>query len=262
MTLPDIAGWRMFDLEQPRTAGAPIHPGHRVPGYAYLLHRRHQPGQGRTGASGLVMTSDHAGTHIDALCHQALDMRLHGDRQADTLMTEFGFRDMGIETLPPILSRGVLIDLARHRGSPVEPDRWVSLDEVREAARTQGVEPGAGDVVLVRTGNGAHWEDPARYLRGSGMLGEVSTWLAEVGVRAVGADNVAWDSPSGPDPQLGMALPGHVILLIQNGVPIIENLNLEELAEAGHHEFVFVCLPLKLVGATGSPVRPVALVTA
>ena len=260
MTIPDVTGWRMFDLEQPRTAGAPIHPSHQVPGYAYLLHRRHQPGQGRTGASGLVMTSDHAGTHIDALCHQAIEMRLHGDRPAEDLMTEFGFKDHGIETLPPILSRGVLIDLAGHRGSPVEPDRWISLDEVREAADAQGVEPRAGDVVLVRTGNGAHWDDPARYLRGSGMQGEVSTWLAGVGVRAVGADNVAWDWPGRPDPALGIALPGHVVLLIQNGITIIENLTLEELGAAGEREFVFVCLPLKLVGATGSPVRPVALV--
>ncbi len=73
---------------------------------------------------------------------------------------------------------------------------------------------------------------------------------------------MAWDAPGFVDPELGCALAGHLILLARRGVYIIENLALEELAAAGHHRFEFVCLPLKLVGATGSPVRPVALVSA
>jgi kynurenine formamidase len=79
-------------------------------------------------------------------------------------------------------------------------------------------------------------------------------------VIAVGADNMAWDVQGLRDPDLGCTMPGHLILLARRGVHIIENLALEELAAAGHHEFEFVCLPLKLVGATGSPVRPVARV--
>ena len=92
------------------------------------------------------------------------------------------------------------------------------------------------------------------------MDAAASRWLADRGVIAVGADNMAWDVPGLRDPELGCLLPGHLILLARRGVYIIENLALEELAAAGHHEFEFVCLPLKLVGATGSPVRPVALV--
>jgi kynurenine formamidase len=91
------------------------------------------------------------------------------------------------------------------------------------------------------------------------MQGEVSTWLAERGVLAVGADNMAWDFALGSDPELGIPLPGHVILLVRAGVYILENLFLEELAAAGVHEFTFVCTPLKILGATGSPVRPIAL---
>jgi kynurenine formamidase len=255
---------RIFDLEQPRHDGAPIHPAHQPPGYAYLLHRRHQAGAGgrRTGAAGVIITSDHAGTHIDALSHQAEDLKIHGGILADTVQTSFGFRQLGVETVPPIVARGVLIDLVRHQGSPAEPERWIAREEVQAAAAAQGVEPRPGDAVLVRTGNGRNWSDSARYLRGPGMAAGVSTWLAEAGAVAVGADNAAWDWTGEPDPELGVTLPGHILLLVRAGVYIVENLLLEELGEAGVTEFTFVCLPLKIVGATGSPVRPVALVPA
>jgi kynurenine formamidase len=255
---------RIFDLEQPRHEGAPIHPAHAPPGYAYLLHRRHQPrgGERRTGAAGVLITSEHAGTHIDALSHQAEDLKLHGGVPSDDVQTSSGFRQLGAETVPPIVARGLLIDLVRYRGSPPEPRRWIARQEVQAAAAAQGVEPEAGDVVLVRTGNGLNWSDPARYLHGAGMAAGVSAWLAEAGVVAVGADNVAWDWTGEPDPDLGVTLPGHVLLLVRAGIYIVENLFLEELGAAGVSEFTFVCLPLKIVGATGSPVRPVALVAA
>ncbi len=253
-----LDGRRVFDLEQPRWHGAPIHPSHVPPGFSYVLHRRHEPQSaqpdGRTGSSGTIVTSDHTGTHIDALTHQAVGLQLCGGIDARSTATSFGYTELGVDTISPIATRGLLIDLG-----DVEPDRWISLAEVRRAAEAQGVRPGPGDVVLVRTGNGAHWNDPVRYLRGSGMLGEVSQWLADAGVIAVGADNMAWDFTDGTDPELGITLPGHVILLVRSGVYIIENLFLEELAAAGVHEFTFICTPLKIRGATGSPVRPIAL---
>ena len=253
-----VAGRRVFDLEQPRWHGAPIHPGHVPPGFSYLLHRRHDPQaaspDGRTGSSGTIVSSDHAGTHIDALTHQAVDGTLCGGIDARSTATAFGYTELGVDTIPPIVARGLLIDLG-----VVEPDGWIGVDRVRRTAEEQGVEPGRGDVVLVRTGNGVHWDDPARYLRASGMQGSVSQWLADAGVLAVGADNMAWDYAGGADPELGINLPGHVILLVRSGVYIIENLFLEELAAAGVHEFDFVCTPLKIRGATGSPVRPIAL---
>jgi kynurenine formamidase len=81
-------------------------------------------------------------------------------------------------------------------------------------------------------------------------------------VKAVGADNMAWDVVGPKDPELGVTLPGHILLLVRAGIPIIENLNLEGLAAAKVYEFAFVCLPLKMRGATGSPVRPIAIVGA
>ncbi len=114
--------------------------------------------------------------------------------------------------------------------------------------------------MLVRTGNGALWQDADRYLQAGGMSTDASQWLAEQKVRAVGADNVAWDIPGFVDPTLNVSFPGHLVLLVRSGIHIIENLFLEELASAQQYEFLFICLPLKMRGATGSPVRPVAIV--
>ena len=127
------------------------------------------------------------------------------------------------------------------------------------AASNAGVEVHAGDVVLVRTGFGALWAEPEAYMRAAGVSGAGSRWLAERKVKAVGADNMAFDVIGPRDPELGVTLPGHILLLVRAGIPIIENLNLEELAAAKVYEFGFVCLPLKMRGATGSPVRPIAL---
>jgi kynurenine formamidase len=254
-----LPGRRVFDLEQPRYAGAPIHPAHVPPGFSYLLHRRHEARgaspDGRTGSAGTLITSDHAGTHIDALSHQAVGLKLCGGIDASAVATSAGYRELGVDSIAPIVARGWLVDLGT-----VEPERWIGLADVRAAADAQGVRPDAGDVVLVRTGNGANWDDPARYLAGAGMTGQVSEWLAGTGAVAVGADNMAWDYTGSADPDLGIGLPGHVILLVRHGVYIIENLFLEHLAAAGVREFTFVCTPLKIRGATGSPVRPIALV--
>ena len=93
------------------------------------------------------------------------------------------------------------------------------------------------------------------------MAASASYWLADRHVLAVGADNMAWDVPGLRDPELGCIMPGHLILLARCGIYIIENLVLEDLAASGHRRFDFVCTPLKFVGATGSPVRPVALIS-
>ena len=254
---------RVYDLEQPRYFGAPIYPNH-APGYVYTLHSHHEGGTGsaRTSASGFMYTTEHSGTHIDALCHQAEDLRLFGGQEVNgSVQTSRGFTALGAETIEPLLTRGVLLDIARLRGvERIRVGSPMQRDELEEAADNQGVTIGEGDVVLVRTGNGAIWREPEVYLQAGGMSAGASSWLAEKGVRAVGADNVAWDEVGGVDPDFQVALPGHMILLVRHGIYIIENLFLEELAQEQCYEFRFICLPLKLQGATGSPVRPVAVV--
>jgi len=155
----------------------------------------------------------------------------------------------------------VLLDVPVSLGADaLEPGRAILAAELQECCAHQGVTIAPGDVVLVRTGNGRFRSDPERYLAGPGMDGSASLWLAEQGVLAVGADNMAWDVIGLVDPEFG-TLPGHLLLLARSGIYILENLLLEELAAAAAYRFSFVCTPLKLVGATGSPVRPIALVT-
>jgi kynurenine formamidase len=116
-------------------------------------------------------------------------------------------------------------------------------------------------MALIRTGNSSrYWKDPEGYLSGPGMAASASYWLAGKGGVAEGADIMACDVIGAKDPDLGVILPGHLILLARNGIYIVENLQLEVLA-AGQHRFSFFCTPLKFVGATGSPVRSLASVS-
>ncbi len=254
----------VLDLEQPRTADMPMHPTHK-PGYSYVLHRRHTDGVGddgpRTGSSGLIVCKEHSGTHIDALCHQAENGFLCGGVKADgSIVSAKGYSKHGIETVPPIVAPGVLLDVAAHKGVAALPEGYaISADDLKACARAQNTVVAPGCVVLVHTGNETHWHDEARYLAGSGLHGDASRWLAEQKPLAVGADNMAWDVIGLKDDGLGCTLPGHIIFLVRNGVFIIENLKLGGLAAGRHFNFNFVCAPLKFVGATGSPVRPIAI---
>lgn len=259
---------RVFDLEQPRFEGMPIHVSHR-PGYSYLLHRHHEDeyrpeaAGTRTSAAGIIVCMEHSGTHIDAICHQADGLKLFGGIPVNReVQTPRGFTQLGIEEIPPIVAGGVLLDVAASRDTDVlAPGYAVTAEDLEECCARQKTEIEAGDVVLVRTGNARYWNDTDSYLAGPGMAADVSYWLAEKRVLAVGADNMAWDVIGDTDPELGCTLPGHLILLARHGIYIIENLMLDELAAAGHYRFQFVCIPLKLVGATGSPVRPVAIIS-
>jgi kynurenine formamidase len=210
----------------------------------------------RTSASGLIVTPEHSGTHIDALAHQAENLRLHGGVHVDSgVQTSSGFKVLGVDTMAPMVGRGVLLDVAGRSRLPA--GHAISAAELEKAAAQ--LEVGAGDTVLVRTGYGALWDKPDDYLKAAGVGADGSRWLAERKVKAVGADNMAFDVMGARDPELDVTLPGHLLLLVRAGIPIIENLNLEELAAAGIREFVFICLPLKMRGATGSPVRPIAI---
>jgi kynurenine formamidase len=247
-----LAGARVYDLEQPRYTGAPVFPAHE-PGLLLKLHRRHEAGLGeaRTSASALLVMAEHSGTHIDALCHQAENLELHGGVAVDAhVQTPDGFTQLGAETIEPLLARGVLLDVAG-------AGHVVGAADLERAARGIKIRP--GDVILVRTGAGALWEDRPAFMAAGGMDASAARWVAERRPLAAGADNIAWDVPGAEDPELG-TLPGHVVLLVRAGIYILEALNLEALARDGVREFAFVCLPLKLRGGTGSPVRPLALV--
>jgi kynurenine formamidase len=258
---------RIYDLEQPRYAGMPIHPSHQ-PGYFYALHRRHRDTYKpelhgpRSSASGVLTMMEHSGTHLDALCHQANELQMFGNVAVDSAEKPAGFSRLGIETVAPLLRRGVLLDVCGHKGERVLPARYsITADDLAHCAAAEGIDAQAGDVLLVRTGYGALWHgDEQVYLDAAGVSKSGTLWAAERGVVAVGADNMAWDVPGERDPDTGATLFAHVYLLAQKGVYIIENLNLEELAHDRCYTFAFVGIPLKFQGATGSPLRPLALV--
>jgi len=259
--LDQLGSAKVVDLEHPRYVGAPVYSAH-WPGFVYTLHRRHEPlgDNVRTSASGTLTMQEHSGTHIDALCHQAVEMEMFGGvTVSPSMQTDRGFAELGAETIEPILRRGVLLDVAAALGvERLVPGYLVTADDLEQTAKIQGTEIAEGDCVLVRTGNALLYGDPDAYLAGPGIARSGASWLAAHRPYLCGADNVAFDVPDNVDPELG-SLPCHVVLIYESGIYIVENLALEALAAAGAHEFLFVCLPLQLQGVTGSPVRPVAV---
>ncbi|HEY9391089.1 MAG TPA: cyclase family protein [Mycobacteriales bacterium] len=258
------AGVRVFDLGRPMFVGMPQSPNH--PQFRIALVRRHgdmtRP-DGSSAANEVIITGGHVGTHIDALCHVSHDGRLYGGLDASATQTGGRFSALGIDTVDPMVCRGVLLDIPAALGVEVcEPAYEVTAADLDAAVRRAGVEPAPGEVILIRTGWGRRWDTGAGYVgHGTGVPGPGSAgarWLAERAPRAGGADSIAFEQlPAGAGHRL---LPAHRILLVEHGIHIMETLALEELAAAGVTEFVFVLSPLKLVGATGSPVRPLALV--
>jgi kynurenine formamidase len=257
---------KIYDLEQERFYGMPTYPSHK-PGYFYTLYRQHRStynpkeyGQ-RSSASGMIVTMEHAGTHIDALCHQAYDMKLHGNLLVNNeIETPFGFNKLSIEKIPPIITRGILLDVAGLKGLDYLPENYeITKQDFENCLEFEKIDVEKGDVVLVRTGYGKFWINEDKYMKAAGVSLEASRWLAKKLVFAVGIDNCAWDLPSARDQESGSNLPSHVHLIVENGIHIMEHLNIEHLAEDQQFLFLFICLPLKLKGATGSPIRPIAI---
>jgi kynurenine formamidase len=257
------AGVRIFDLGRPMATGMPQSPNH--PQFRMALSRRHGDmvrADGGSAASELIITGGHVGTHIDALSHVSQEGRLHGGLDAAEAQRGGRFAALGVETIAPMLCRGVLLDVPAALGVEACPPAYEITPEDLERTAPASLRP--GDVVLVRSGWARRWDDPVAYVgHDSGVPGPgeaAARWLAAQAPRAVGADMIAFEHlPAGA----GHArLPAHRVLLVEHGIHIIETLDLEELAAAGVHEFAFVLAPLALVGATGSPVRPLAVVPA
>src|SRR5438093_13629864 len=136
---------KVYDLEQPRFFGMPIHPSHK-PGYFYALHRRHrdsyQPERygPRSSASGVLTMMEHSGTHIDALCHQACGLKLYGDIPVEGSETASGFTKLGIENVPPLLQRGVLLDVAGWKGEASLARKYaITAEDLIACAGAEGV---------------------------------------------------------------------------------------------------------------------------
>ena len=250
---------KVYDLAQPYFVGMPHHPVH--PPFLFGLSKKHgdyvAPG-GASSAAEAITLGGHVGTHIDALCHFSCGGKLHGGIEAAAVQSSGGgLEQWSVDTIAPILRRGVLLDIAGHeKVEALAADFTVTPDHLEAAAGWEGVEIRRGDVVLLRTGWAQYWNDAARYIaevRGPGPEAAGAHWLSERGIFAAGSDTIAFERIPSPD------MPVHVHLLVESGIHIIEALNLEQLAAERVYSFLFVAAPLKIRGGTGSPIRPLAL---
>jgi kynurenine formamidase len=245
-------------------AGMPQSPNH--PEFRLALQRRHgdmMRADGSSAANELIITGGHVGTHIDALAHVSHDGLLFGGVDAAQAQAGGRFSRLGAETIEPMVCRGLLLDVPAALGvTACEPAYEITPGDLEAAMALTGTRARAGDVLLVRSGWGSRFGDREAYIgAASGVPGPGDAgarWLSALQPRAVGADTIAFEHlPAGQGHAL---LPAHRHLLAEAGIYIIEALDLDSLAGAGVREFAFILSPLKLVGGTGSPVRPLAVV--
>ena len=250
---------KVYDLGQPWHPGMPHHPLH--PPFAYSMARKHGDIQyegGGSSANDIFTLGGHTGTHMDAVGHFSKDGKLYGGIDAQGVQDDLsGLMKRSIEEIPPVIARGILLDIPRSKGLDVlEKGYPISAKDIRETMELLDLAIMPGDAVLVRTGWARFWGNPRLFNDHGGVPGidlDAAHFLAEKGICLVGADTTACEVvPSS-------SLEVHVFLLVQRGIWIIEMLNLEELSREGVMEFLFIAIPLKIKGATGSPVRPIAV---
>lgn len=268
---------RSYSLSVPRFTGMPLFPGH--PPFQVLNYRT-PPGIKAGGVQpwgppnevGLgymaeyLMACSHSGAHIDGLGHMTIgdDNHWYGGGNTAEHLTDHGPIVGDASHLPPFFTRGVLLDPPTYRGLDALPSSEpIGADELQAIAEAQGVEVRPWDVVLIRTGYLKYWPDAEAMAehKTAGPDLSAAEWLLEKGVVATGTDTETYEVMPTPDrgspanPQ-----PVHTKLLIENGIYLLESIYLEEIARERVYEFLFVMLPLKIRGATGSMVDPLAMV--
>ncbi|MEO5820419.1 MAG: cyclase family protein [Vicinamibacteraceae bacterium] len=240
-TMPAF-GTRRFDLHTKRTF---INPG-----------RNHRG----TNEELVVTELGHAGTQFDAFPHQMIGNSFYNCVPIDENSTRTGFTKLGVEGVGSLIARGVLIDVAGLKGVAMLPDTYeITPQDLQQALARQTLTLKPGDAILIHTGWGGLWNvDNARYVKTCPGIGiAAAEWLAKQDPLLVGADN--WPVEVGPNPDPDLSLPVHQVMLVINGIHILENLKLDVLAAERVHEFAFVVQPLKLKGGTGSTVAPIAI---
>ena len=251
---------KVYALAAPLSPDGPNLPTRR-PTWHVVTTRGRPSGGDDMSADDMLAMHTHGTTHIDALCHIYVADTLYNGHPASSL-TPFGALRCGIDTVGPLVGRGVLLDIARWRGvEALGGGEAIEPDELDACAAAQGVEPRAGDVVLVRTG----WqrlfhqgpEARARYYASEpGPTGACGAWFRERDIVALGADNpgvevvTSWSAP----------LPLHRAVIWGCGGYLLEFLELDELAADRVYEFLFVAAPLRIDGGVGSPLVPLAIV--
>ena len=208
----------------------------------------------------VIAASPHVGTHVDGLAHIQCHGRTYGGHKVHDVYGDFGWKVNGMENSVPIITRGVLLDVAAAKGVQHLPDLYaVTPDDLRFTLDHQGTELKRGDAVLVRTGwFAAHYaSDPDTYFRSQPGVGpDAALWLYEQGMAVLGTDTSGTEVIPMPDPERTT----HGLMIVERGVHLIEIMDLESISSERAYEFLFLALPLRIKGGTGSWLRPVAVV--
>ncbi|MBH67874.1 MAG: cyclase [Rhodospirillaceae bacterium] len=209
-----------------------------------------------------IEMTTHVGTHIDSLGHFSIGEHLYGGYNIEDSVGDWGLVNLGIENVPPIITRGVCLDVSRLDGTDnLEAGRGITADDLKKTYDKLKLAPQKGDVVCLNTGWGKYFmNDNRKYLSGEpGLDLGAAKWLTEQNAVAIGADNMAVEVLPGSD-HPDIMMPVHQHCLAEAGVHLIENLNLVEITRRSISVFCIIILPVKLKGATGCPVRPTALI--
>ena len=219
-------------------------------------------GSNRRGGNEEIVLAEigQVGTQFDGFAHQTIGDSLYNCVKVDEVATRNGFMKMGVENIGALMTRGVLIDVAALKGVETLPDTYeITVADLQQALARQQLTLQPGDAVIVHTGWGRLWgKENSRYMTTNPGLGAAAAeWIARQDPMLIGADNAPINVTPSPDPQLSN--PVHQIALVVNGVFLLENLRLDELAAQRAYEFALIVEPLKLVGGTGSTVAPIAI---
>jgi kynurenine formamidase len=250
----------VFELGRVLAEGMPLPAGRR---FEVLTKRtRNDPGTNRRSSNEELVVAEigQVGTQFDTFSHQMIGSSMYNCITLDQAASRTGFSKLGVEQVGALVTRGVLLDIAALKKVPVLAETYeITPQDLQQALSEEKLTLQPGDAVLIHTGWGTHWgADNARYQRSSPGLGTAAAeWLAKQDPMLVGADNGGVEISPNPDKQL--AGPVHQIFLVVNGIHLLENLRLDELAARRAHEFALIVEPLKIQGGTGSTVAPIAI---
>ena len=255
-----IQAGEVFELGRVLSESMPMPAGRR---FEVLTKRtRNDAGSNRRGSNEELVVAEigQVGTQFDSFSHQTIGSSMYNCITVEEAATRTGFSKLGVEQVGALMTRGVLLDIAALKGVSMLAETYEITPQDLEAALTrQKLTLSRGDAILIHTGWGTLWgKENARYQRSSPGVGTAAAeWLAKQDPMLVGADNSAVEISPNPDSQL--AGPGHQILIVINGIHLLENLRLDELAARRVHEFALIVEPLKIQGGTGSTVAPIAI---
>jgi kynurenine formamidase len=216
----------------------------------------------RRGSNEEVVISEigQVGTQLDGFAHQTHEDLVYNCFKVDDISSRGGFTKLGIEKVGMLMTRGVLIDVAGLKGVDMLPDTYeITAQDLEQALQKQNLKLQPGDAVIIHTGWGKLWaKDNARYVKSCPGIGiAAAEWLVKQDPMIVGSDN--WPVEVAPNPDSQLSLPVHQIMLVVNGIHLLENMKLEDVAAKRVWEFAFVMQPLKMQGFSGSTVAPVAI---